>query len=637
MSRRIRFNVLDRWGAQVGVVTGVVEAIHKDELNGEDSLTLVTVEPCLAKGQRVVWRDRFDAWHEHVVSEVTDIHADGMLWSRAWCENSMVEMSGDYIEERRLRSATSSTALMRALEPTRWAMGRVDVTGTATESFYHISAYEAIGKVVAAWGGEVSASIAVSGTAVSARKVNLQARRGDDTGKRFEWERDLASIERTVGMDDVATALYGYGKGLAMEGDEGEATGGYTRKITFGSVNGGRDYVADEAARAKWGLPDGKGGIKHAFGKVEFADCEDPSELLRLTREELGRRSKPQLSYAATVLDLADAGYDFEDVRTGDVVALVDRPLGERAPGRVLSVERHLLDEQATTVTMGNVARTVADVLKEHTTELSWMRDRTGAWDSAARAEGAWLEGVIEAANKQMDASGGYVYYEPGEGLVTYDRPRDQSPTMAIQIKGGGFRIANSKRSNGDWDWRTFGTGEGFTADCITAGVIRGGSNYWNLGTGDLVFKQGTIQSADGKSSWNMTTGELVTDHMVARDMDATGSIVSTGRSGAYGGTVRIKNGYIELEGSSRKVVFDSDYLLIGPTGFASASSAYAQVTASTSSFELAALKRDLRLSAQGYVRIAANGESGTGFTGPLPVAAVKNIDFVGGLCVGWS
>lgn len=637
MSRRMRFSVFDRWGTQVGVVSGIVEAVHKDVLNGEDTLTLVTVERCLSKGQRVVWRDRFDAWHEHVVSEVTDVHADGMLWSRAWCENSMVEMTGDYIEDRRLRDAASSTALMRALEPTRWSMGRVDVTGTATESFYHVSAYEAIGKVVAAWGGEVSASIAVAGTAVSSRRVNLQTRRGDDTGKRFEWNRDLASVERTVSMDDVKTALYGYGKGLAMEDGEGEATGGYTRKITFGAINGGCNYVGDDDARRKWGLPDGKGGVKHSFGKAEFPDCEDPAELLRLTRAELAERSKPRLAYAATVLDLADAGYDFEDVRTGDVVALVDRPLDERTSGRVLSVERHLLDEQATTVTLGNMARTVSDVLKEQASELSWMRDRTGAWDSAARADSAYLESVIAGLNKQMDDAGGYVYYEPGEGLITYDRPRDKNPTMAIQIKGGGFRIANAKRSNGDWDWRTFGTGDGFTADCITAGVIRGGSNYWNLGTGDLVFKQGTIQSADGKSSWNMTTGELVTDHMVARDIDATGSIVSTGRSGSYGGTVAVRNGYIQLDGSARRVIFDSDYLLIGPAGMTSASNAYGQLVANTDALELAGVRKDLRLTAKGYVRVAANGESGTGFTGSLPMSAVRNVDFVGGLCVGFS
>ena len=40
------------------------------------------------------------------------------------------------------------------------------------------------------------------------------------------------------------TALYGYGSGLAATDESGEETGGFTRKITFGEVNGGMNYVA---------------------------------------------------------------------------------------------------------------------------------------------------------------------------------------------------------------------------------------------------------------------------------------------------------------------------------------------------------------------------------------------------------
>lgn len=32
--------------------------------------------------------------------------------------------------------------------------------------------------------------------------------------------------------------------------------------------------------------------------------------------------------------------------------------------------------------------------------------------------------------------------------------------------------IANAKTDDGKWDWRTFGTGEGFTADLIVAGFL---------------------------------------------------------------------------------------------------------------------------------------------------------------------
>ncbi len=42
----------------------------------------------------------------------------------------------------------------------------------------------------------------------------------------------------------------------------------------------------------------------------------------------------------------------------------------------------------------------------------------------------------------------------------------------AMMLSGAGFMLANSKDDNGDWDWRTLGTGEGITADEIVAGFL---------------------------------------------------------------------------------------------------------------------------------------------------------------------
>ena len=41
-----------------------------------------------------------------------------------------------------------------------------------------------------------------------------------------------------------------------------------------------------------------------------------------------------------------------------------------------------------------------------------------------------------------------------------------------MQLCGEGFMIASAKTDDGKWDWRTFGTGEGFTADLIVTGFL---------------------------------------------------------------------------------------------------------------------------------------------------------------------
>ncbi len=41
-----------------------------------------------------------------------------------------------------------------------------------------------------------------------------------------------------------------------------------------------------------------------------------------------------------------------------------------------------------------------------------------------------------------------------------------------MKLCGEGFQIASAKDDDGHWDWRTFGTGEGFSADAIITGYL---------------------------------------------------------------------------------------------------------------------------------------------------------------------
>lgn len=507
----ITFWTFDRWGNQTGTVQDVLEAIHSDELNGEDSLTLTTPTCDLSKGDRIVWRDRFGVWHEHIVNDIRDEHRDGALTSVVYCENSIAEMYTDHIDDVRPTDASASTALGRVLEPTRWAVGTVTVTGTASTTFYHTSAREAIGKVAEVWGGEVWATITVSGTHVTGRAINL-GRRGGDYGKRFEWTKDLQGIAREVLTDDVCTALYGYGKGLEAYDEDGELTGGYERRLKFGEINGGLDYVADEDAKLVYGLPDGTGGIKHTFGRVIFEDCEDMEELLALTQAELDIRKHPQVSYTATVIDLADAGFAYEDVRTGDTVAIIDHGLGERLQGRVLRCVRHLAKESATVVTLGNISRSITDELARQLGLLAEVKAHTSAWDAASSNTADYVHAVLNSLNKLMNQTGGYVYMEPGEGIVTYDRAVDDDPTMVVKVTGGGIGLANSKLPNGNWDWKTLITSGHIASELISvvqiiAGYIGNANNgaYWDLDAG-------VFHLSLGDTLGSSTVGDVLND-----------------------------------------------------------------------------------------------------------------------------
>lgn len=505
------FFLFDRWGKQLGIISEVVSANHVDELNGEDSLTIEFEDQEIIKGQRIVWRDKFGKWHEHTISDFTVYHADGRIYTNAYCENSISELLTQYVTWKK-PSGTAGFVLTQALQGTRWTNGTVNVEGTIETNWYHISSYEALTDLVEKFGAELQTTISVSGAYVTERRVDILQRRGDDYGRRFTYGRNLVSIERKIEPGDVYTALYGYGKGLPVYDDNGQETGGYTNKLTFGEVNGGKDWISDEEARLHWGIPDGSGGVRHAFGQVEFDECEDPKELLKLTKDALEVLKHPFISYTASVFAFAQAGFaNGEDVQTGDTVYIRDKDLDERLTGRVLKIERNLLDESSTSITLGNISGTLTDTLKKQQANLDWLKNRSAAWDGSTAADLDWLNHLIKNLNDQFDAVGNFQKAGFEIGMIWSTVPLDdngkplRTPAMAIQITGMGFRIASTVDSNGNFEWRTFGTGEGFTADCINAGIIRGGSNWWDLSIGDLQFSQGRIGDVDGYTYWDIT------------------------------------------------------------------------------------------------------------------------------------
>lgn len=534
---------MNRWGSQLGTVTDVLSATWTEELGGEDTLAVSTSTP-MAKGDRVVWLDAQGLWHEHVVSEVAQSHDGGDPVYSATCENSISELFGDFVEDRKPRDEVAAAALSGILSGTRWEVGTVTVEGSHSTNFYRVSAREALQSLIEKWGGELSTTIEVEGCEVVSRKVNL-TRRGRDNGRRFTYSRDMTKVSRTFCADDVVTAMYGYGKGEEV-GD------GYGRGVDFSDVNGGKAYVEDADALEVWGRPDGHGGKAHVFGKFEDPDCADKHELKRETEEALAQASAPKVSYEASVLAFSEYGYDFSGVALGDGIALVDAAMSPevRVKGRVTRIVRDMADEgRATDVTVGNVIDGLDSVVASQDAALQGLKDRATSWDVAASTPGAYIEQVMDGLNAKFDEGASYVYTSPSMGVVIGSVPLDPAtglptrlPASAIQLAGGGFRIANSLKGDGTWDWRTFGTGDGFTADELKVGRIEGGSSYWDLESGDMGFSQGTIHSADGKSSWDLTGGSM----LLGGDLTISGGVIGDGN----GNTWDLTSGDMELSGN---------------------------------------------------------------------------------------
>lgn len=473
---------------------------HTDELNGEDSVDIATTF-ALKQGYRLVWADRLGKVHEHVCQDPKGLHAGGDTVYTDTAINSICETYGDYIEDKRPYGYGFLQALNVCLGPTRWTAGTVDQTGTVDKglTFYHTSSREALQSILKC-GGELETEITVSGGRVTSRKVGIRSHRGAKGGhRRFTYTKDLTSVSRTEHYGAI-TACYGYGKGIETD------TGGYGRKLTFGDINNGKNYVEDATALKLYGRPDGMGGHAHVFGQYENPNCEDAATLLAETSAYFDSRKEPGMTYEADAVDLMQFGRDWEGVAVGDDVQIVDTCFSPalRCEGRVTKLVTDELGGSMR-VTLGNVTETITDMLLAQQQKVSSLSKRSSNWDVAASTPPSYLQQVMDSMNAQFNLAGNsYIHTSFEHGLIFGSVPLDadgRSTTgdgMAMQLCSQGFRIAGGCKADGSWDWRTFGTGKGFFAEFICFGTM----------LGDLI-KAGTIQDKSGKNYWNLDTSEV--------------------------------------------------------------------------------------------------------------------------------
>lgn len=513
----MRYMIFDRWGNPLGDLPYAIKAIRTRATDGTDTLDITTIGE-INKDERIAFKDSMGRWAEYLCQSTQTARAAGMPVTVAYCTGSIAELSRTYIEDKRNRNANAKACLAKALEGTRWAVGTVEtgtITGTADLAFYHCTVLEAIQKTADTYGLEVQTEYQPdpTGNRIGRRIIHLVEHRGTaNTTKRFEYGKDLTQIKRDIDSGDVITRLYGWGKGIEQTNEEGEATGGYSRKISFADVNNGKPYVQDDQALANWGIPGPDGTRHHSEASVDFPDCEDPKELLNLTKAALKTRTTPTVSYTADVTALGQAGYDPEGTDVGDSVQIIDtsftNPL--RLEGRILQIEEDLAGSLAETkITLGNIRQSYTQRLAAQQQALDKLVSNSGAWNSAAGGTGPYMKDLIDRINQIMNATGGYTYLKPGQGIYVYDKPEDQNPTQCIHIGGGYWRIADHKKANGDWDFRSLANGKGLFADTIFTGRLSdaAGLNFWDMDTGE--FSLSARSAVGGKTVQEYADGAL--------------------------------------------------------------------------------------------------------------------------------
>lgn len=362
----------------------LIKAEQTEELDGDFTLELTCLGVVeISQGDHLIYEDDNGTLRDTIVVSPEVSHDSSGVTTSIVCHDAFAEQSSKvYIDDKRVRGGTAQKTMQSlfSFSSSKFPFsGDAEDNGvTADISFYHTFLWDSVSSAASTFGMEIQrtytkkTSVEWNNTTgesyplawcTCAVKLVKQLKSSESLTRRFDYGYDLQSATRTVSADLPVTRMYGFGKGLETD------NGGYSRKLTFGDINKGLNYV--DAAGQKGVYPQGVYSdvwydqtfewvydLEPYVGIYENSDCEDAAQLLKETKAALVEASQSKVSYEVSVTVLArdsDATKGNFKVYIGDSLTVVDKELDLRVNARVSKRVVDLLDRNNTTVTLGNV------------------------------------------------------------------------------------------------------------------------------------------------------------------------------------------------------------------------------------------------------------------------------------------
>lgn len=300
----------------------------------------------------------------------------------------------------------------------------------------------------------------------------------------------------------------------------------------------GQSFIEDPAAREKYGRLDATTGIKrNRIGFYQNNDVSDAEDLLNETWEALQIVSKPSVSYKLKVLDLAKVeGLAYKLVLIGDEVAVIDEDLGELM-ARCLEIKHNLLQAEDSELLLESfLPMLTGGGTQDPSIRLDELEIKLGEkLDRGETIYSDWLEAEMAILTERVLAGAGTVTITDTEGILIEEDPINKQGG-ALRLLGGMLALADTFdfRLN-TYNWRAFGTGEGFLADLVETGFIR-----FDRAKGGTLQLGGEILGVDAEGNNIYENGQLV---VYGSEVEADGRPIVVNLNGDQGGFDRLSIG----------------------------------------------------------------------------------------------
>lgn len=279
---------------------------------------------------------------------------------------------------------------------------------------------------------------------------------GHGTDTTIELAVNLKTISREVDETAVITRLYPLGAKLTDS----------EKRLTIGSVNGGKDYIEDSSLVAKYGI---------ISGTQIWDDVTLASNLLSKGKEYLKSVNRAKVQYQITALDLSRIDKRFEQFELGCWYRVKNSLMGIDEDLRIVGISIDLDNPEQSELTFGDKFETMTGFMTAKTKSLQT------AIDNSEFRNRQVIDSKIENATKLITGvEGGHVILDPSEKperILIMDTADINTCKSCIQLNknGLGFWKTSDGGSAKDGPYTNAWTIDGnLVASFITALTLTG-------------------------------------------------------------------------------------------------------------------------------------------------------------------
>ena len=288
-------------------------------------------------------------------------------------------------------------------------------------------------------------------------KIKLLKNRGVDRGVYISYGRNLTTIEQEEAITDTVTSIQPFATYFVDGGTE-------EKTLTLPENIIHSEYVNNYA--------------KPKILRIDFSGEEIKTvDALRARAERYILENKvgvPKVNLTVGFVDLTQTieyqNQDvYEEINLCDEVTVEFEEYGIEEKAKIVKTKYNALLDRYDTLEIGSLRNSYKSTLDSITDKIEENKTVVNSKITQIREE--ILKDYFSDQAYTYNLETGNKYGLPA-GTYSYDRPIDQNPSKVIYLGAGKLMIANSKTTDGMWDFTTMATGDGLIGDAIVTNSI---------------------------------------------------------------------------------------------------------------------------------------------------------------------